>query len=90
MSSPSPLQRRSLRAGRTPTAAVESEERRANVFGPAHRTDTPLVSAGSQAEHRELGDAAAPGEAEIEGKISQPRERVRRVARRESGLCARV
>lgn len=43
------------------------------MFGPAHWTDTPLVSAASQAERREHGDTDALGEAEIEGEISQSR-----------------
>lgn len=60
------------------------------MFGPAHWMDTLLVSAVSQAERREHRDTAALGEAEIEGEISQSRERVRRVVRRGAGVCVCV
>ena len=36
--------------GRSLTPTVESEQERANVSGPAHRTDTLLLSAVSRAE----------------------------------------
>lgn len=60
------------------------------MFGPAHWTDTPLVSAVSQAEHREHGDTVALGEAKIEGEILQSRERVRRVVHRGATVCVSV
>lgn len=57
------------------------------MFGPPLWTDTLLVSAVSRAERREHRDTAALGEAEIQGEISQSRERVRRVVHRGAGVC---